>query len=51
MNDSGSESSGVLVLRWLLPGSFADVESEKENRDGNDDAVSGFVVWLMWMCI
>ena len=49
MNDSGSESSGMLASGWSLPDSFVGVESNKENCDGNDDAVGGFVVWLLWL--
>ena len=51
MNDSGSESSGVLASGWLLPGSFVDVESEKKNCDNNYDAGSDSIVWLVCTCI
>ena len=50
MNDSGGESIGVLASGSSLADSFVDVESNKENCDGGDDAVGGFVVRLLWLC-
>ena len=51
MNDSGSESSGVLASRGLLPGSFVDVESEKEKYEGKRNCGNDSAIWLGCACI